>query len=78
MADGARPDIVHIYIDRDSIEVFGELRNDGMPRWAGTSRLVGVNTFVESVQILTSDRYSYVMKQCKIWSMKPAKFRGRL
>ncbi|CAK5123558.1 unnamed protein product [Meloidogyne enterolobii] len=78
LAADARPDIVHIYIDRDSLEVFGEMKNDGMPRWAGTSRLTGLNTFVESVQLSTTDRYSYLLQGCQIWSMKPAKFLGRL
>uniref|UniRef100_A0A1I8BB87 beta-fructofuranosidase n=1 Tax=Meloidogyne hapla TaxID=6305 RepID=A0A1I8BB87_MELHA len=78
LAADARPDIVHIYIDRDSLEVFGEMKNDGMPRWAGTSRLSGLNTYVDSVQLSTTDRYSYLLQGCQIWSMKPAKFLGRL
>lgn len=54
------------------------MKNDGMPRWAGTSRLTGLNTYVESVQLSTTDRYSYLLQGCQIWSMKPAKFLGRL
>lgn len=79
----ALPNIVHIFIDRDSLEIFGEFKMDvrpGMSRYVGTTRLTGGSngTFAHSVQLETSDRYLYVLNGCQIWSMKRAEMRGVL
>jgi hypothetical protein len=80
MAANAEPDLLHIFIDRDSIEVFGEKKSDGgMSRWSGTTRLFGAKgEFVDSVQLQTTDRYNYVINECEIWAMKPAEMLGRM
>jgi hypothetical protein len=70
---------VHIFIDRDSIEVFGEMHSDGgTPRWSGLTRLwnnTKEDTKVHSIRLVT--KHPEGISKIQLHPIKPIELRGR-